>query len=240
MATIGVTLLTSVKLFGEALGRCFSAADDVCLIGICSTFDDLRMTLRENSVSVVLVDVTQGTDYRQVGELATEFPELSVIALGLQEQASYVIHAGKFGFSGYVARDATLTTLLAAIRDAAAGRLMCSGEVAGHLLRALFQQLPPIPGGNNAGAGTFTADLTRRERDVARLIGQGLSNKEIARDLCVSLATVKHHVHHVLEKLRIHRRAQVPGKLGEASPKTGRRFNDHHSTTLRSNSETGT
>jgi DNA-binding NarL/FixJ family response regulator len=216
-----------------------SAADDVCLIGVCSTFDDLRVVLRDKSVSVVLVDVTQGTDYRQVGELATEFPELAVIALGLQEQASFVINAGKFGFSGYVARDATLTALLSAIRDAAAGRLMCSGEVAGHLLRALFQQLPSIPG-SNAGAGTFTADLTRRERDVARLIGQGFSNKEIARDLCVSLATVKHHVHHVLEKLRIHRRSQVLGKLGEAPSKNGRGFADHHSTTLRSNSETGT
>ena len=146
MATIGVTLLTSVKLFGEALGRCFSAADDVCLIGICSTFDDLRMTLRENSVSVVLVDVTQGTDYRQVGELATEFPELSVIALGLQEQASYVIHAGKFGFSGYVARDATLTTLLAAIRDAAAGRLMCSGELPAIYCARCFNNSRRFPG----------------------------------------------------------------------------------------------
>lgn len=50
--------------------------------------------------------------------------------------------------------------------------------------------------------------------DVARLVGEGYSNKEIARDLCLSLATVKHHVHHVFEKLQVNRRARVSARLG--------------------------
>ena len=62
--------------------------------------------------------------------------------------------------------------------------------------------------------------LTRRERDVAQLVGQGYSNKEIARDLCLSLGTVKHHVHHVLEKL-----TAQPARTGPRAARapTGRR-----------------
>lgn len=58
--------------------------------------------------------------------------------------------------------------------------------------------------------------LTRREGDVLQLIGDGLSNKEIARDLCVSVATVKHHVHNILEKLHVPRRAQAMRRVREA------------------------
>ena len=67
-------------------------------------------------------------------------------------------------------------------------------------------------------ADTIDADqgLTRREGEVLKLIGQGMSNKEIARDLNLSLATVKHHVHHVLQKLGLPRRAQAMRRVREA------------------------
>ena len=58
--------------------------------------------------------------------------------------------------------------------------------------------------------------LTRREKDVLRLIGQGHSNKEIASELYLSVATVKHHVHHVLEKLNLPRRAQAMRRVRDA------------------------
>ena len=51
--------------------------------------------------------------------------------------------------------------------------------------------------------------LTQREDEIVSLIGAGLSNKEIARQLCISLATVKNHVHNILQKLNIHRRGEV-------------------------------
>ena len=62
---------------------------------------------------------------------------------------------------------------------------------------------------------TLNAALTRREGEVLQLIGRGLSNKEIARDLSLSVATVKHHVHHVLEKLQLPRRAQAMRRVRE-------------------------
>lgn len=215
MPPIDAMLVTSVRLFGEALERCFGATHGVCLLKVLATLDELRKALTESAVQVVLLDVTQGIDFRSVGELAAQNPQIAFIALGLPEQASHIIRAGTSGFAGYVARDASIDTLIGAMSDAMAGRLSCSGEVASHLLRALFQQTQRRALQNPAGTPDETLEaLTRRERDVARLVGQGYSNKEIARDLCLSLGTVKHHVHHVLEKLQVDRRAQVPVRLG--------------------------
>lgn len=212
---IDAMLVTSVRLFGEALERCIGTTEGVVLLRILAGLEELRKALMTTPVHVVLLDVTQGTDFRAVSELAGLHPQIAFIALGLPEQASHIIRAGSSGFAGYVARDASLDTLIGAMTDATSGRLSCSGEIASHLLRALFQQKQRgMPPGGGGGPDDSLDALTRRERDVARLVGEGYSNKEIARDLCLSLGTVKHHVHHVLEKLQVNRRAQVPVRLG--------------------------
>lgn len=213
---IDAILLTSVSLFGEALQRCLSAAEDVCLLKVLGTVDEVRRSLPEITVSAVLVDVTQDVDFGEVRNLAAEYPNIAFIAVGLHEQGSDIVQAGRSGFVGYVARHASIAALVAAIVDAVAGRLSCSGEVASHLLRALFQQTELQSSDRWTDLYDSHGGLTRRQLDVARLMSLGLSNKEIARDLCLSLATVKHHVHHVLEKLHLDRRAQVSARLRDS------------------------
>jgi DNA-binding NarL/FixJ family response regulator len=58
--------------------------------------------------------------------------------------------------------------------------------------------------------------LTVRESEVLQLVGRGLSNKEIASELFLSVATVKHHVHHILEKLKLPRRGQAMRRVRDA------------------------
>ena len=82
--------------------------------------------------------------------------------------------------------------------------------LAGGLLRALFSRDRP------AVDHRFDHALTRRESDVLQLIGQGLSNKEIARELSLRVATVKHHVHNVLDTLKLGRRAQAMRRVRDA------------------------
>jgi len=65
---------------------------------------------------------------------------------------------------------------------------------------ALIRRVASVAGERTVANGTL---LTRREREIVRLIGDGLSNKEIARSLQIELATVKNHVHNVLEKLHV-------------------------------------
>jgi DNA-binding NarL/FixJ family response regulator len=91
-----------------------------------------------------------------------------------------------------------------------AGRLACSADISGGLLRALFRSDDaPVPSAHEEA-------LTQREGEVLQLIGRGMSNKEIARELALSIATVKHHVHKVLEKLQLPRRAQAMRRVRSA------------------------
>lgn len=158
---------------------------------------------------LVLIDATQGVDVVDVRAIAVQWPDVPLVALGLIEQRQQAIGCGRVGFVGYMSRDAGADSLCSALDDVTAGRLKCSAEISGGLLRALFQAQEPAPLGN--------ADaLMQRESEVLALIGQGLSNKESARELDLSVATVKHHVHHVLDKLKLQRRAQAMRRVRDA------------------------
>jgi DNA-binding NarL/FixJ family response regulator len=87
----------------------------------------------------------------------------------------------------------------------AAGRFTCPPEITGSLIHALFRHDEGAPLEPDSAL-----TLTRRESEVLELHGQGLSNKEIGDQLCLSVATVKHHV---LEKLKLPRRARATRKV---------------------------
>src|SRR5262245_6430419 len=167
-----VVIFTPIRIFGDGLQACLSRRPEFCLLATVPDLLALREALRNAHADLVLMDVTQGIDLEEVRSIAVEHPELALIALGLCEQRQQVIRCGRAGFVGYVARDATIDSLCQAMLDVAKGRLHCSAEISGGLLRALFEM--------NLGPQTsvMEAALTRRESEVLHLIGRGLSNKE--------------------------------------------------------------
>ena len=205
-----IIVLTPVRLLGDGLRACLGAHSDIVVTAVVADLSTLRCALDGESADLVLVDVTQGIDLFEVRSVATAYPEISLVALGLTEQRQDVIHCGRAGFRGYVSREASIDELCSALRDVINGRLACPAEISGGLLRALFR------GEQDRPASWPAESLTRRESDVLQLIGQGLSNKEIARELVLSVATVKHHVHHVLGKLNLPRRTQVMRRVRDA------------------------
>jgi DNA-binding NarL/FixJ family response regulator len=205
-----LVVVTAIRLLGDGLAACLSQHSRIRLVEVVRDLGALRTRLCHSLVDVVLIDVTQGIDLDGVRALALDFPEVPLVALGLEEQRQSVIRCGRAGFRGYVDRNASVDQLCNALGDACAGRLNCSAEISSGLLRALFAQ--------QAGERSpeLSDALTAREGEVLQLIGNGLSNKEIATELDVSLATVKHHVHHVLHKLKLPRRAQAMRRVREA------------------------
>ncbi len=208
---MNIVVLTSVRLFGDGLEVCLNTRADMRVLAVVRDLASLRERLASQCVDVVLVDVTQGIDVLDMRSTAAVWPHISLVALGLQEQKQDVVQCGRAGFAGYVSRDASIDALCQSLVDIVAGRLTCPPEISGSLFRALFpanQKHPNEP--------TLDLALTRRESEVLELVGRGLSNKEIGSELCLSVATVKHHVHHVLEKLKLPRRAQAMRKVQDA------------------------
>jgi DNA-binding NarL/FixJ family response regulator len=159
--------------------------------------------------------VTLGVDLYEVHALALQHRDLVLVALGLAEQRDDVIRCGRAGFTGYVPRSATSLELYEALLTIGSGRLTCSAEISCSLMRALFCAESHVDARGDSRHPDDPA-LTQRESEVLQMIGQGLSNKEIARELSISVATVKHHVHHVLEKLDLPCRARAMRRVRDA------------------------
>jgi two-component system, NarL family, nitrate/nitrite response regulator NarL len=204
---MNIIVVTPVRLLGDGLAACLA---DVHTVTVVSDLAALREPLQRSCAEVVLIDVTQGIDIFDVREISLGWPTVPLVALGLNEQKQEVIACGRNGFTSYLARDASVDALCRGLADAMAGRLTCPPDISGGLLRALCrpETRRPTPEPDPA--------LTPRESEVLQLIGRGLSNKEIGSELYLSVATVKHHVHRVLEKLKLTRRTDAMRRVRDA------------------------
>jgi DNA-binding NarL/FixJ family response regulator len=200
---MNLVILSPIRLLGDCLAACLAGRDDIAVIAVVDRFSALRDALVRTPMDMALIDVSRDISLEEVRAIAIDWPDTALVAVGLDEQRHEVTRCCRAGFVGYVSREREIDELLRVLQDVAVGRMACSAEVSAELMRALFQRSEPIEphAANDA--------LTRREEEVLRLIGRGMSNKEIAKELNLSVATVKQHVHHVLAKLHLTGRAQA-------------------------------
>ena len=161
---------------------------------------------------VILVDVMGGTAIGLLTQLAAGESGPPVLAIGVRDADRNVLACIEAGAVGYVLQDASLDELADAAHRAVRDEPLASPHVIATLMRrvaVLSQNSPP---------GTV-GELTSRELEVVELIEQGLSNKEIAAQLSIAVTTVKNHVHSILEKLNVHRRAEAARLVRSSDPK---------------------
>jgi DNA-binding NarL/FixJ family response regulator len=175
--------------------------------------DDAEVTLLHPPADVdSVVDAVSLTkpDVVIVGEQqAGPSPAQKVAVLGVREQEADVIAWAEAGAAGYVSREGSGDDLRAALEAAAAGETVASPR----MVAALLRRLNAVAHGGAAHGLDAAATLTPREQQVARLVSEGLSNKEIAAQLCIEVATVKNHVHNILQKLDVPGRGQAAAYL---------------------------
>lgn len=210
-----IAIVSGVRLLGEAVAQSLHARDAAIQVAVTRSIVDLRRIVKGvPPLDLVIVDTTQAIDLDAVRAFRGDHLWLPLLALGLREQEDDVVTHGSAGFTCYVRREDGLDRLHALVRDAVAGRLECSPEIAASMMRALFRTGPVVvPDGGG--------HLTPREDAVAQFVVQALSNKEIARELGLSESTVKHHVHSILGKLGLATRGQLMRRMRtEAAPPT--------------------
>jgi DNA-binding NarL/FixJ family response regulator len=206
--TVRVAIADDQSLVRDGFRVQLGLASDMAFAGEASTGEQAVALARREHPDVILMDVRMPVlDGIEATRRITGDPQtcgVRVLVLTTFDVDEYVFAALRAGASGFLLKDATPEELLAAIRVVAAGEALLAPAATRHLVDAFVSR--PSLGRPDA---RLVGELTGREREVLRLVAQGLSNAEIAGRLVVSPATAKTHVSRILAKLGLRDRAQL-------------------------------
>lgn len=171
-----------------------------------ATEDTILADLGDGKAEIAILDISRPSMLEVMRELAARHAGLRVLALGVGDSDLEVLACARAGAAGFLPLESGPGELIAAIESIRRDELVCSPHVAALLFRGQATRAPGLPVADST-------HLTPREVEVLALIDQGLSNKEIAAQLSLSLTTVKNHVHRILEKLHVRRRGAAAARV---------------------------
>jgi DNA-binding NarL/FixJ family response regulator len=205
---IGVLLADDQPLARTGLRTMLESCDDIEVVGEASSGVEAVELTRKAMPDVVLMDIRMplmdGLEAARRIVADERLASVRVVMLTTFDLDEYVYEALRVGASGFLAKDVEPSELRHAVRVAARGDALLSPGVTRRLI-AEFAARPA----RQPPAATRLQVLTDREREVLTLVGEGLSNDDIAEGLSMSRATVKTHLSRIMGKLSAHDRAQL-------------------------------
>ena len=195
---IRVLIVDDHALVRQGLRLFLGTAGDLELVGEAADGEEAVRVAKELAPDVVLMDLLlpKVDGIRATEEVRRALPDTQVVALTSVLEDASVVGAVKAGAIGYLLKNTQAAELIEAIRAAAAGQVRLSPEASARLVREIH-------------APQSRENLTPREIEVLRLVGEGKANKQIARALGITEQTAKSHVHSILSKLGMLSRTQA-------------------------------
>ena len=197
--TTTIVVADDHKIVREGLVKLLESRDDFEVIGEASDGEEAVQMVMEKQPDVVLMDIwmprLSGIDAtRRIGKRGSS---AKILVLSMHESRTYVEEVLRAGAAGYIVKNSASTDLLHAIDAVRSGASYLSPAITQQVVDAIARPGDSSPSG--------VSMLTDREREVLQLIAEGLSSKEIANMLGVSLKTVDSHRSNLMEKLDIHK-----------------------------------
>jgi DNA-binding NarL/FixJ family response regulator len=202
--SITVAIVDDSRLVREALAAMLGRLPDVQAVA-AGVADAAFMDATKPDVLLLDVGLRDEDSLRVAAALIKRSPATKVIVMDLIPMSDDIVQFVNAGVSGFVLKDATFDEFVATIRTVAAGGKVLPSR----MTESLFSQIAKAAEAESHEQLLEDVRMTRREREVIELIGEGLSNKEIAQRLNIAAHTVKSHVRNVMEKLALHTRLQI-------------------------------
>ena len=198
---ITVFLVDDHEVVRRGVRELLDSEDDLHVVGEAASVEEalVRVPAARPQVAVLDVRLPDGNGVALCRELRDTMPELACLMLTSFADDQALLDAVLAGAAGYVLKDVRGNDLVQGIRTVAAGGSLLDPRAASLVLERLRSPKPPDP----------LEQLSEQERKILVLIGEGLTNREIAARLFLAEKTVKNYVSNVLAKLGLQRRTQV-------------------------------
>ena len=207
MKPIRVLLADDHDLFREGLAGIIDAQEDMQVVG--EAYDGLEVIVKAEELKpdLILMDIQMpGCDGLEATlKIKKELPETTIVMLTVRDDEEKLFDAIRYGAQGYLLKNIRSRELLEMLRGAVQGEAAISPLLAGRMLEE-FRRLSRL---EPAESSEELVDLTLREQEVLGLVSEGLSDKEIAAELSISLYTVKSHLRNILSKLQVSSRREA-------------------------------
>lgn len=203
MFKIRVLIVDDHAILREGIRAMLSYHEDILVVGEAQDGAEAVERTGELQPDVVLMDIAMqrmnGLDATRL--ICTQYPQTHVLVLSQHEDRQYVLPLLQAGASGYLLKRALGNDLITALHTIARGETYLDPGVGGILVDEIRSRNHPAQGS--------PAELTPREKEVLRLLAEGLSNSQIAGQIHYSENTVKKHIRSILEKLHMNNRIEA-------------------------------
>lgn len=205
MDKIKVLIVDDHSMFRAGIKALLDTQEDIQAIGEASDGKEALSKAKELKPEVVLMDIAMPGlgGLKSTSLLKEELPEVEILTLTMHDTEEYFFEMLKAGASGYILKESPPSELFNAIREVARGNVYISPAMARKFVNDYLKRAKTGEESKSYGV------LTEREREVLRLIAEGMTNQEIATQLVISTSTVQTYRTRLMSKLNLENRSQL-------------------------------
>jgi two-component system, NarL family, nitrate/nitrite response regulator NarL len=223
--TVRILVVSDVRVVQEGVRAVLTRRDGIDVVGSVDMLH-ARAEAERLHADVILVDAARHDSVEFVRAFVAAAPRSKVVGFGVKETDEEILALAAAGTAGYLRESAESADVARMLRQVLSDELPCSPRAAASLYRQVAMLSQGVTDPASAAPRRRSAfralplplsrrdlPVSRRELQIAHLIDRGLTNKQIARQLGIEAATVKNHVHHLCEKLEVHRRSEATARI---------------------------
>jgi len=202
---IRIAVVDDHRLFRDGIKSMINASEGLQVVGEAEEGLSAIKMVRQVLPDLLLLDLSMPKlgGLSVLMDLKREFPDLKILVLTIHESDDCVLDVFQAGADGYCVKQARWPELLMAISEVMDGKTYISPSIAHNVMEGY------IEGRKRLKCTTTWEAVTRREREVLKLLAEGYTSKEISNMLCISVKTVNTHRNNIMNKLELHNTAAL-------------------------------